>query len=193
MPLEVAAQDRRRRSRTTTARRSGATAPQIDVLDLGGFRRRRPSFPGATAAWSPDGRWIALAEPTKIVFQQLLGGDASGSWPVRRRRASLVALAMGRRDMLLVAGVAVLVAVAAADVVRRGLDDQAAPPPATTHSVERVDFRSNVFPGRLLYADELCEVNGIDLATGAELPFRASGHPEAAAGSGRADHRRVPW
>ncbi len=75
--------------------------------------------------------------------------------------------------MLLVAGVAVLVAIAAADVVRRSFDDEAAPPPATTQSVSE-SFPRNVFPGRLLYADELCEVHGIDLATGAELPFRAS-------------------
>ncbi len=74
--------------------------------------------------------------------------------------------------MLLVAGVAVLVAVAAADVVRRGLDDQTAPPPATTTQRVSESFPQHVFPGRLLYADELCEVTGIDLANGAELPFR---------------------
>jgi len=72
--------------------------------------------------------------------------------------------------MLLVAGIAVLVAVAAADVVRRGLDDEAAAPPTTTQRVGE-GFPQDVFSGRLLYADELCDVNGVDLATGAELPF----------------------
>jgi hypothetical protein len=64
--------------------------------------------------------------------------------------------------------------VAAADAVRRGLDDEAAPTPTPT-TTQRVSasFPQNVFPGRLLYADTLCELHGVDLATGAELPFRA--------------------
>jgi len=76
--------------------------------------------------------------------------------------------------MLLVAGVAILVTVAAADVIRRGFDDESAPPPATTTERVLEGFPQHVFSGRLVYADELCDVNGVDLATGAELPLPAS-------------------
>ena len=76
--------------------------------------------------------------------------------------------------MLLVAGVAILVTVAAADVIRRGFDDESAPPPATTTERVLEGFPQHVFSGRLVYADELCDVNGVDLATGAELPLAAS-------------------
>ena len=82
-PLEVAAQDRRLTFSHDNCAAFWGDGAEIHVLDLGCFRAGDLTFDGVTAAWSPDGRWIALAQPTKIEFQQLLGGDASGSWPLR--------------------------------------------------------------------------------------------------------------
>jgi len=39
-------------------------------------------FAGATAAWSPDGRWIAVGGPTELTFVNLLEGGESVTWPV---------------------------------------------------------------------------------------------------------------
>lgn len=82
-PLEAAAQSRRLTFSHDNCAAFWGDGAEIHVLDLGCFRAGDLTFEGATAAWSPDGRWIAVAQATRIVFQQLLGGDASGSWPVR--------------------------------------------------------------------------------------------------------------
>jgi hypothetical protein len=34
------------------------------------------------ADWSPDGKWIAVAEPDAVVFHQVVGGEASVRWNV---------------------------------------------------------------------------------------------------------------
>jgi hypothetical protein len=81
-PLEAAAQHRRLTFSHDNCAAFWGDGAEIHVIDLGCFRAGDLTFKGETAAWSPDGRWIALAQTKKIVFQQLLGGDASGSWPV---------------------------------------------------------------------------------------------------------------
>ena len=63
-----------------------ALAAEVDVvrlIDLGCFRGR-PSlaFEGADAAWSPDGEWIAVAEPDAIVFHRVVGREVTVRWDV---------------------------------------------------------------------------------------------------------------
>lgn len=41
------------------------------------------AFIGLDAAWSPDGHWLAIADPEEIVFQQLVEGDERIVWPAR--------------------------------------------------------------------------------------------------------------
>ena len=43
------------------------------------------AYIGLDAAWSPDGDWLAIADPDEIVFQQLVGGDERIVWPARAR------------------------------------------------------------------------------------------------------------
>jgi hypothetical protein len=54
----------------------------VRILDLGCFAAGDLSFPGTNAAWSPDGAWIAIARPTQVLFQRLLGGDESATWEI---------------------------------------------------------------------------------------------------------------
>jgi hypothetical protein len=82
-PLDVLAVGRRLTFSPDNCAAFWAGGETIHILDLGCFQAGNLDFPGVTAAWSPDGRWIAIAQPTKIVFQHLIGGDESGSWPVR--------------------------------------------------------------------------------------------------------------
>jgi hypothetical protein len=65
--------------------REGQESPRIRLLNLGCFQGDTPppSFPGTDAAWSPDGRWIAVAGPNAIAFHEVLGGNRSTSWPAR--------------------------------------------------------------------------------------------------------------
>jgi hypothetical protein len=54
----------------------------IRLLDLGcrpGLPNR--SFLGDDAAWSPDGRWVALAQPSQITFERVLGPRLELHWP----------------------------------------------------------------------------------------------------------------
>jgi hypothetical protein len=39
------------------------------------------TFPGTTAAWSPDGRWIAVADEGRIVFHRVVGRYDTVRWP----------------------------------------------------------------------------------------------------------------
>jgi hypothetical protein len=56
----------------------------IELIDLGCFRGTAPRFlQGRDAAWSPDGRWIAVAEPDAIVFYELVRGGSIATWPAQ--------------------------------------------------------------------------------------------------------------
>jgi hypothetical protein len=55
----------------------------VHLDDLGCFRGRAPqTFKGLWADWSPDGKWIAVAEPDAVVFHRVVGGEASVRWDV---------------------------------------------------------------------------------------------------------------
>lgn len=41
------------------------------------------TFAGLAAAWSPDGNWLAVAEPTAIAFHRVVGGYRVIRWPVQ--------------------------------------------------------------------------------------------------------------
>jgi hypothetical protein len=41
------------------------------------------TFEGSAAAWSPDGRWLAVAEPRAIAFHRVVGGYRVIRWPAR--------------------------------------------------------------------------------------------------------------
>jgi WD40-like Beta Propeller Repeat len=63
----------------TALYRSGNT---IQFVDLGCSRFRDGlRFAGTTAAWSPDGHWIAVAGETELTFYDLVGGQTV-TWPV---------------------------------------------------------------------------------------------------------------
>jgi hypothetical protein len=56
----------------------------IKLIDLGCFRGTAPMFfQGRDAAWSPDGRWIVVAEPDAIVFYEVVGGRSFATWPAQ--------------------------------------------------------------------------------------------------------------
>lgn len=42
-------------------------------------------FEGAAAAWSPDGNWIAVAEPRAVAFHRVVGRYAVVRWPAEPR------------------------------------------------------------------------------------------------------------
>ena len=55
----------------------------VRLIDLGCFQGRAPrTFEGVYADWSPDGKWIAVAEPDAVVFHRVVGGEASVRWDV---------------------------------------------------------------------------------------------------------------
>ena len=55
---------------------------QIDVVDLGCAPGRGPlTFFGNDAAWSPDGRWLAVAERETIAFHRIGGAQRTIRWP----------------------------------------------------------------------------------------------------------------
>ncbi len=55
----------------------------VRLIDLGCFQGRAPrTFKGVYADWSPNGKWIAVAEPDAIVLHRVVGGEASVRWDV---------------------------------------------------------------------------------------------------------------
>jgi hypothetical protein len=56
----------------------------VQLIDLGCFQGIAPRFfQGRDAAWSPDGRWIAVAEPDAVTFRELVGGNLVARWPAQ--------------------------------------------------------------------------------------------------------------
>lgn len=56
----------------------------VELIDLGCFRGIAPRFlQGRDAAWSPDGRWIAVAEPDAVVFYARIRGGPIATWPAQ--------------------------------------------------------------------------------------------------------------
>lgn len=56
----------------------------VELRDLGCFQGESPQFfQAADAAWSPDGQWVAAAEPDAVVFHHVVGSERDVSWPAR--------------------------------------------------------------------------------------------------------------
>jgi hypothetical protein len=56
----------------------------VELIDLGCFRGiPRRFLQGRDAAWSPDGRWIAVAEPDAVVFYSRIRGGPIAAWPAQ--------------------------------------------------------------------------------------------------------------
>jgi hypothetical protein len=54
----------------------------LDFRELGCYQGRRPHpFAGTDAAWSPDGRWLAVAERDTIAFDRVVGAERTIRWP----------------------------------------------------------------------------------------------------------------
>jgi hypothetical protein len=55
----------------------------VHLVDLGCFQGRAPqTFKGLYADWSPNGKWIVVAEPDAVVFHRVVGREASVRWNV---------------------------------------------------------------------------------------------------------------
>ncbi|HWB57575.1 MAG TPA: hypothetical protein VG479_11630 [Gaiellaceae bacterium] len=55
----------------------------VHLDDLGCFQGRAPqTFHGLYADWSPNGKWIVVAEPDAVVFHRVVGPEASVRWNV---------------------------------------------------------------------------------------------------------------
>ena len=53
----------------------------VRLVDLGCFEGRAARiFDGVYADWSPDGEWIAVAEPDAVVFHRVVGDETSVRW-----------------------------------------------------------------------------------------------------------------
>ncbi len=53
----------------------------VRLIDLGCFQGRAPrTFKGVYADWSPNGKWVAVAEPDAVVFHRVVGREASVRW-----------------------------------------------------------------------------------------------------------------
>jgi dipeptidyl aminopeptidase/acylaminoacyl peptidase len=52
------------------------------ILDVGCYEGPPESFRARAAAWSPDGRWVAISEDTRIRFEEI-GGAQVFVWPAR--------------------------------------------------------------------------------------------------------------
>jgi WD40 repeat protein len=61
----------------------------VEIIDLGCFPGISPRFlQGRDAAWSPDGRWIAVAEPDAVVFYTRIRGGPIATWPAQAAQLS---------------------------------------------------------------------------------------------------------
>jgi dipeptidyl aminopeptidase/acylaminoacyl peptidase len=58
---------------------------RIQLVDLGCSGLGPRSFNAFDAAWSPDGRWVAVANPDRIEFHEVFTGDEPLVWPARAR------------------------------------------------------------------------------------------------------------
>ena len=64
-------------------RRPSVGGALVRLIDLGCFRGRAPlTFNGVYADWSPDGKWIAVAEPDAVVFYRVVGSPVGVRWNV---------------------------------------------------------------------------------------------------------------
>jgi WD40-like Beta Propeller Repeat len=55
----------------------------VRLVDLGCFQGQASrTFHGVYADWSPNGKWIAVAEPDAVVFHRVVGREASVRWDV---------------------------------------------------------------------------------------------------------------
>jgi hypothetical protein len=55
---------------------------RFNILDVGCYEGPAESFRARAAAWSPDGRWVAISEDTRIRFEEI-GGAQVFVWPAR--------------------------------------------------------------------------------------------------------------
>jgi hypothetical protein len=58
----------------------------LEIRPVGCFRPQNPAlliFGGHAATWSPDGRWIAVAERASIAFHRIAGPPMTIHWPAR--------------------------------------------------------------------------------------------------------------
>jgi dipeptidyl aminopeptidase/acylaminoacyl peptidase len=55
---------------------------RFKILDVGCYDGPPESFRARAAAWSPDGRWVAISEDTRIRFEEI-GGTQVFVWPAR--------------------------------------------------------------------------------------------------------------
>jgi hypothetical protein len=58
---------------------------RIQLVDIGCAGVRARSFFAFGAAWSPDGRWVAVADQEQIEFHEVLSGNERLVWPARAR------------------------------------------------------------------------------------------------------------
>jgi hypothetical protein len=56
---------------------------RIHIADVGCYGGRLASFIAYDAAWSPDGRWLAVADTEQIEFHEVVAGDERLVWPAR--------------------------------------------------------------------------------------------------------------
>jgi hypothetical protein len=55
----------------------------VRLIDLGCFQGEAPrTFHGVYTDWSPNGKWIVVAEPDAVVFHRVVGPEASVRWNV---------------------------------------------------------------------------------------------------------------
>lgn len=58
---------------------------RVHTADVGCAGLHGRSFIAFDAAWSPDGQWVAVADPDQIEFHNLRTGDERLMWPARAR------------------------------------------------------------------------------------------------------------
>jgi hypothetical protein len=58
---------------------------RVQLVDLGCAGVQPREFIAFDAAWSPDARWVAVADPEQIEFHEVLAGDERLVWPAPAR------------------------------------------------------------------------------------------------------------